>query len=84
MKIRDFFKKKAQILEEIEELEKGLKLFATGDDTRTAHFEMVAHYGDTRCYQEASIGREYNDRFISLVKEIIKEKEQMLKERGKE
>ena len=81
MKLRDFFKKKYAIVEEIEELEEGLELFTIGRNTGTAHFEMVAHYGDTRDYQEIPIGREYNDRFISLVKEIIKEKEQMLKER---
>ena len=80
MKLRNFFKKKHAIVEEIENLEKGLELFTRGDNTRTAHFEMVAHYGNTRDYQEIQIEREYNDRFLKLIKEIINEKETKLKE----
>lgn len=78
-KTRDFFKNKIKQVEEIENLEKGLELFTRGEHRSTAHFKMVAHFGNPSDYQKMSIERKYNDRFIKLVKEILLEKEEELK-----
>lgn len=78
-KLRDFFKNKNEQVEEIENLEKGLGLFTSSGDWSTAHFEMIAHYGNNSDYQKIRIERKYNDRFIKLVKEILLEKENELK-----
>ena len=74
---KEIVKEANEILEEIKEYKKFKSLLKDkhGD---CAHFEFVQHYNIDRDYQRVQISREYNDRFLKLLNDIISELEMKL------
>ena len=68
---RDFIRKRYELLEEVESLEKHKEL--QGKHRSTIHFEIVAHYGDCRNYERIDISRKHNERLFSEIEKIIQE-----------
>ena len=64
-------KKASEILEEIEDYSRFKDKLKDRENGRIAHFEMHQHYGDD--VRPIEFHHKYNDRFIPVVEQIIKE-----------
>jgi len=67
-----------ELLDELKELKKFKEIFSEPDYKSSAHFEFRDHYGGGA--NTVTIKKKHNDRFLELVKTIIIELDEEIKQ----